>query len=667
MTNIYSLLLHTLAVTVVAYLILLVKKLFDDKLSPRWQYGIWIIFLIRMILPVQTNGFSLLPLGLWIETIKSMIENTMTSAYVDVFTPITSHHILPIIIKSPQSITDYLFIAYRIGLIVFIVYYGISYLRLRRILKKGRQPSQDKILKIRQICEQYDLKMCKVIVIEDIKSAFVCGVLSPVLVISQDDLNEKIILHEMMHLKYKDPLQNIIWTCFRCLHWMNPFLWFIFDIIGNDMEALCDQRVLERLEGEERREYGKTLLLMANEKYARAVGTSSLSNGGKNIANRIKKIVRFKKYPKGMSLVSICIILVLGFPMLRHTGYAYDNNLYQPVDISQLHQSMALSRIQRPTTLAGALDTYAKGLMLENGIYLASASSLDKQCEIYEEMIHHVKDNWVAYHIEAGKSLEYIDMSRGYEIVKLDRTENGYEGYYLFEVSSFMNDDGIGWKLDEEGHVIHGSVLVPFIAYEEEGWVVEEKGTRTELHHITLDEAYYGIDEQYPYDKRYHVQGETGSFDIMIRVIYRVDNLIPSNNWFGGNSFDTAPKLNAQFSSAQYRIYGVYDISSNSTGKYPQDTLGFAMGPIESFDETLQRNSDLFDFDRPSSGGSNGHFDWSITKIDQIYENQVRSGSGTVLYDIGNDIIEFEEDYKIQIYWDGEVVEELFIKGEVYE
>lgn len=47
------------------------------------------------------------------------------------------------------------------------------------------------------------------------------------------------------------------------------------------------------------------------EKYARAPGTSSMANGGKNIQRRIESIARFKRYPAGMALVSACAAVTL--------------------------------------------------------------------------------------------------------------------------------------------------------------------------------------------------------------------------------------------------------------------------------------------------------------------------------------------------------------------
>ena len=36
-------------------------------------------------------------------------------------------------------------------------------------------------------------------------------------------------------------------------------------------------------------------------------GTSSMANGGRNIRRRIEAIARFKKYPAGMALASVCV------------------------------------------------------------------------------------------------------------------------------------------------------------------------------------------------------------------------------------------------------------------------------------------------------------------------------------------------------------------------
>ena len=51
MTNIWQFLLQTMEVTLAAVVLLALKRVFRDKLPPRWQYGVWALLGLRMILP----------------------------------------------------------------------------------------------------------------------------------------------------------------------------------------------------------------------------------------------------------------------------------------------------------------------------------------------------------------------------------------------------------------------------------------------------------------------------------------------------------------------------------------------------------------------------------------------------------------------------------------
>ena len=201
--------------------------------------------------------------------------------------------------------------------------------------------------------------------LSDVESAFVCGPLSPVLVLPEREVDDKVILHELLHLKYGDLWAGVGMCVLRCLHWCNPFLWTCWDRAQNDSEALCDQRVLERLEGEDRRQYGVILLSMADDRYARSPGTTSMANGGKNIKARISSIARFKRYPKGVGLGSVCVAAVLAIACLTGTSGAMDI----PAFDQRGPLALAQATVNRPTTVAGALDTYAKALLCDSPLY----------------------------------------------------------------------------------------------------------------------------------------------------------------------------------------------------------------------------------------------------------------------------------------------------------
>ena len=125
--------------------------------------------------------------------------------------------------------------------------------------------------------------------------------------------------------------------------------------------------VLERLEGEERRAYGVILLSMADGRYARAPGTSSMANGGRNIKARIQAIARFRRYPAGMALASGCVAAVLALTCLGGVSGAAE----VPGGTDRGALALAQAQLNRPTTVAGALDTYAKAILCDSPVYFS--------------------------------------------------------------------------------------------------------------------------------------------------------------------------------------------------------------------------------------------------------------------------------------------------------
>lgn len=378
MENIWAFLEQTLAASLTAAVLLIAKRLFLDKLSPRWQYGVWAILAIRLLLPAGLFGRTQIPgLDVALEAAKTGAESPLSSALTnpygltEVLAPIPLVHM-----AWPVSITDWLFYLYAVGVPVCLLWFFLSYLVLRLRVARGRTPDQTVLAQLEGVAGQYGLKVPRrVVVLPGVESAFVCGPLSPVLVLPEREVDDKVLLHELLHLKYGDLWAGVGMCVLRCLHWCNPLLWYCWDQAQNDSEALCDQRVLERLKGEERREYGVILLSMADQRYARSPGTTSMANGGKNIKARIGAIARFKRYPQGVALGSWCVAVVLAAACLVGTSGAVE----MPQQWATDSMSLARARMNRATTVAGALDTYAKAVMQDSPTYLMMAAPTEEQ------------------------------------------------------------------------------------------------------------------------------------------------------------------------------------------------------------------------------------------------------------------------------------------------
>lgn len=393
MTSIWGFLLCTLAASAAAALILIVQYLLADKLPPAWQAGIWGLLLLRLALPFGLDGRSgrqiLLPLPLWVETLKTLCEQHLDSAYDSAYALTRVTAPVGFLSGAPRSAADWLFVLYVIGAAAALARYLWGYARLRLALRAAPAPGEAQSAQLARVCRQYGLPTPRAVRVAGLPTAFVCGVFRPVLALPETELDDTVLLHELLHLKYRDSALSMVWCFFRAVHWCNPFLQFCFDRVGNDGEAACDQRVLERLEGEQRRDYGRILLSMSNEPYARAPGTSSLSNGGKNIARRIQAIVRFKRYPKGMALVAACIAVMMAGPLVWgaqadtpdfSSGFV---SLDGSADTAVL---LARTRTVRCTTLAGALDTYAKALLNGNQAYYLVASPPQRQQQFLQAL-----------------------------------------------------------------------------------------------------------------------------------------------------------------------------------------------------------------------------------------------------------------------------------------
>ena len=474
MGNIWEFLYQTLTVSIVAAALLLIKRLLRDKLSPRWQYGVWAVLALRALLPASTARGVVPPLALWVETLKSAVELGLGSAYSGAFEPIRLRHVLPWIDAVPASATDWLFIAYAAGVLLTLAWYALRYAHLRALLRRGSAAGAEAQAAVASAAGKYGLRPCPAVAVPGLKTAFVCGVFRPVLAVPAEGApDEKVILHELLHLKHSDALQNVFWCFLRALHWCDPFMQYVFDRVGNDMESLCDQRVLERLEGEERREYGGILLEMASRAYARAPGTSSISNGAKNIARRIEAIARFKLYPRGMALIAACTAVTLCAALL--TGAAADHSdrrLQAPRNEGELVAALSASRLNRCTTLAGALDTYAKALLCGRGVYFAMSTPLSEQERWFQEMREYGASPYSLDHsgTEPFRSVENANDTENVIYFNLRETGDGRYQCCIRLVYS-------GWLTD--GERIERYVLIPVEIWREDGfYVVRETGGR---------------------------------------------------------------------------------------------------------------------------------------------------------------------------------------------
>ena len=427
MFDLWGFLLQTLTATGVAVLLLIIKRLFRDKLPPKWHFAVWGVLGIMMMIPAGWNGrYTLVNWLFPIELLKGLAGDY---SFTQVNFPV------PVIREIPDTLTEWLFAIYAAGVIVFLAKYLISYLRLRSALSKGHNSSAEITEQVEVVAQQLNVRPCRVIAVEGLPSAFVSGIFNPVLAVpANQDIDDKILMHELFHLKSHDTIWSVVICVLRSLHWCNPLIAYCAGCASNDMEARCDQYVLEQLEGEERREYGLTLLAMVNEQFAKTPGTTCVNNGGKRIRERIETIARFKKYPVGMRLVSICAVAVLTISLLVGTPATKVPDPFKSYNLFPY----ASARSVYCTTFAGAFDTYAKAVMTNSLYYRMMCAPAEEQAELCRSK----RDYW------SDEIATLPIMESDYYVYNMQQPEEDvYEALLVFEMDF---EEG---RADEYEHV----------------------------------------------------------------------------------------------------------------------------------------------------------------------------------------------------------------------
>ena len=162
MDNLWSVLAQTLALSVAALVLLAAKRLFLDKLSPRWQYGVWAILALRALLPAGLLGRTLVPGGrVVLEAARLQVELPLSSVLTDpygvteVLAPVP---LFPFGLPVPGSITDVLFYVYAAGVLLLALWFFLSYARLRAAIRRGLSPAPEVLAQVEGVAARYGLK-----------------------------------------------------------------------------------------------------------------------------------------------------------------------------------------------------------------------------------------------------------------------------------------------------------------------------------------------------------------------------------------------------------------------------------------------------------------------------------------------------------------------------
>lgn len=143
-----------------------------------------------------------------------------------------------------------------------------------------------------------------------IETAFILGFIRPKIYIPMglsSMVRKHILAHERTHLEKGDHWFKMIGFIALALHWFNPLVWIAYILLCKDIEMACDERVVQFMELQERKEYSAALLNCSTNKAHFAA--CPVAFGEVSVKHRIKSVLKYKKPSFWISLAGVLAII----------------------------------------------------------------------------------------------------------------------------------------------------------------------------------------------------------------------------------------------------------------------------------------------------------------------------------------------------------------------
>lgn len=352
--------------SIVGIVILIVKTLLKDKISGKWTYLLWMILIIKLIVPFGPQSsislFNKIPSNITNNAIvdSSVIINSDLNSnnnyeqenneYIASNTDEKENKVLSInnngSIDENKSISNlYKFInvlplVWMAGFITTLFISIFIFFTLNKQVKIKKKIEDENIKFILEKSKNImKIKMnINLVVNDDIRTPALCRLINPTILFPnamldlEDDEIKYILLHELSHYKRKDILVNYLLVLFQCVHWFNPFIWFFFKKIREDMELATDEMVVSKLNEDEYKNYARTIITIIERVsiVPKNIGVLGMADDKKILKKRIEMIKNssiFKNKKKLISIIGISCVLILGRILLTSKNSLADDRV----------------------------------------------------------------------------------------------------------------------------------------------------------------------------------------------------------------------------------------------------------------------------------------------------------------------------------------------------
>ena len=320
-------------------ILLLGKQFLKNKISRQWQYYIWLVVVLRLLLPF---GPEVSLMGKTYRTVDQAISQAallppqqqppLNVPGGNLVPAVGAEHRKEMLNSPADDVTtthpfqdigvlliNHIWLVVALGLLIrkITIYQGFV-----RYIKARLTPVSDieRLDELSIVAEQSGIKKPVELCVNPlVSSPLLLGLFHPCIVLPRVDILEKdfryIVLHELTHYKRCDMFYKWLVQVTVCLHWFNPLVHLMSREITKACEFSCDEAVLTKMGSGNAQDYGKTLLdaMAAVGRYKENFGAVTLSENKHLLKERINAIMNFKKKSTAIRFLTGALTLCVMF------------------------------------------------------------------------------------------------------------------------------------------------------------------------------------------------------------------------------------------------------------------------------------------------------------------------------------------------------------------
>jgi len=324
--------LLTLSVSgsLLALLLFAGKRLFGKRLSKAFCYYVWLMVLVRLVLPVsapvnavQTLADKARENSALTQTVPQQTGKAEVSEETFLAPQTMTEHASATSPQTRAPVSPWAFVKANLfwfwlaGVILYFGWFVSAYLVFARRTKRScTAPDAADEAVFRELCASRRVRFfCG-----DVATPMLLGLFQPIIIVSKaayvqnghEDALRGILRHELTHYRRRDLLYKWTVVAVTSLHWFNPLMLRVRREISRACELSCDEAVIRDMSAIEKQRYGETLLaLSADRRLPLGIPATTLCEEKEQLKERLVDIMTYKKQTAGTILLSVCLLAVL--------------------------------------------------------------------------------------------------------------------------------------------------------------------------------------------------------------------------------------------------------------------------------------------------------------------------------------------------------------------